>query len=191
MRNSELYVRRKSRKDPITAMKTKTIKVYEYAELSDEAKKRALDEWNGHNNDMTFLPSMLNDECAQMLKEHDITGDPTCRYSLGHSQGDGLMFEGTFSWEGYTVKVKHQGHYYHSGSKSVETYRIMDGMQVEANEVDEKSFDDTYRSICKRLEKYGYEWIKQETSEAHFIDECNENEWVFTKDGSLFLESNA
>lgn len=167
---------------------TKTFEVYEYSELSKEAQKKALDAWN-EGNDMPFLGSILNDECGQLLREARIectSNHPVVNYSLGYSQGDGAMFEGSFSWNDYTIKIKHQGHYYHSNSKSIEMYKIVDGQEIEANEEDELQFDFIYKSICKKLEKYGYDWIEDEQSEAHFIDECNANEWLFTEDGIIF-----
>lgn len=78
---------------------TKTFEVYDYSELSKEAQKKALDTWNEHN-DLFWLGSMLNDECNQLIHEHGIvctSNHPMCLYSLSHSQGDGVMFEGSFT----------------------------------------------------------------------------------------------
>lgn len=166
---------------------TKTYEVYDIDQLSAKARENALREWN-EENDMPFLQSILNDECGQMLKEQGITctsNHPVCLYSLSLSQGDGLMFEGSFLWREYSIKVKHTGHYYHSNSKSLEIFKLIDGQEVEAPEQDASEFEAIYQSICKKLEKFGYEWIEDEQSEAHFIDECNANEWTFTKDGKM------
>jgi hypothetical protein len=166
---------------------TKTYEVYEYSELSKDAQEKALSTWN-ENNDMPFLQAMLNDECNEMLKEHGIRCDsnhPVCLYSLSHSQGDGLMFEGTFDFKGNSVTIEHFGHYYHHNS-AVMTWNDFVGEKEEQNEERiAAEFTDIYRSICKKLEKQGYDIIEDEQSEAHFIDVCNENEWTFTKDGVL------
>lgn len=158
---------------------TRQIDLYSYQELSPKAKKRALSDWNEHN-DMPFLQSMLNDECGQLLKEHGIkctSNHPVCLYSLSYCQGDGLMFEGSFTWKGQDVQIRHSGHYYHAFSKEIDAPSLSEREYAE--------FDTIYVVICKKLEKYGYQIIEDETSEAHFIDECNENEWTFTSDGKM------
>ena len=171
-------------------MKTIT-KKYEYGELSKDAQRRALADWN-KDNDMPFLQSMLNDECGQLLKAEGITctsNHPICLYSLSNCQGDGLMFYGTFLWRDYLVKIKHSSnHYYHSYSKVTEIYKEVDGQEVEASADDVDEFEKLYQRICAQLEKYGYRLIEDETSEAHFIDECNANEWTFTKEGKMLNE---
>ncbi len=166
---------------------TREIELYEYSELSKEAKKKALDTWN-ETNDLPFMQSMLNDECGQLLKENGITctsNHPVCLYSLAHCQGDGLMFQGSFIWYGHSVKVKHSGHYYHSHSKTVDITKIVDGQEIEASENEYAEFEAVYQSICKELATIGYDFIESETSEERFIDECNANEWTFTKDGVM------
>ncbi len=166
---------------------TREIELYEYSELSDEAKKKALAKWN-EGNDMPFMQSMLNDECNELLRGHGIiraSGNPVCLYSLSHCQGDGLMFEGSFIWSEYRIKVKHSGHYYHSHSKTVDITKIVDGQEIEASEDEYAKFEEIYQAICKKLEKYGYDLIEDETSEAHFIDLCNENAYTFTKAGVM------
>ena len=163
-------------------MKTKTIQLYEYHELSEKAKLRALRDWN-ENNDMPFLQSMLNDECGQLLKEHDIecvSNHPVCLYSLSHCQGDGLMFEGEFYWRGLNIKITHSGHYYHKYCRRIETID-----KYFSSEQEEKEFCAIYESICDKLERYGYDIIDEETSEAHFIDLCNEMGYTFREDGTI------
>ena len=166
-------------------MKTTTINLYEVSELSKEAFQKAYEKWREHL-DNPFLQPMLNDECNELLKAEGVnctSNHPVCLYSLSYCQGDGLMFEGDFEWNGYSVSIKHTGHYYHSNSKVIE---ITD---EEGNTVDTdepyKAFEVIYQSICKNLEKLGYEMIEYEESEAHFIDDCNTNEWTFEADGTI------
>lgn len=165
---------------------TKTFEVYEYSELSKEAKERALNDWN-ERNDLSILQDILQDMCGEFLREHGIkctSNYPTVMYSLSNSQGDGAMFEGTFEWKNFNVKIKHQGHYYHSYSKDMDIEDVT-GKTFDYESV-YREFEAIYQSICKKLEKYGYDWIEDEQSEAHFIDECNANEWTFTKEGLMF-----
>lgn len=49
-----------------------------------------------------------------------------------------------------------------------------------------RDFENIYQSICVKLVKHGYQIIEDEMSEAHFIDECNANEWTFTEEGVMF-----
>jgi hypothetical protein len=63
--------------------------------------------------------------------------------------------------------------------------KIVEGQEIEASEKDEEEFEKIYQSICKKLEKVGYRLIEDETSEAHFIDVCNLNEWTFREDGTM------
>jgi hypothetical protein len=164
---------------------TKTYEVYEYAELTSEAKHKALNAWN-ENKDISFIQSMLNDECGQLLKKAGIactSNHPICLYSLSSCQGDGLMFEGTFKWKDYGVTIKHTGRYYHSGCKNMD----MENTKEETLDYEKpfREFNDIYVKICNKLEKLGYTLIEDEMSEAHFIDDCNANEWTFTSDGKM------
>jgi len=168
-------------------MKKININVYEYAELSKKAQEKALANWQ-KNNDMPFLQSMLNDECGQLIKDYGITctsNHPDCLYSLSNCQGDGLMFTGSFFWKEYSIKIKHSGRYYHSNSKSIEITKEVDGQEIEAPEADTAAFEAIYQEICKKLEKQGYQLIEDEQSEAHFIEECNSNEWTFEENGTM------
>ena len=95
------------------------------------------------------------------------------------------MFEGKFTWGDYIVEVKHQGHYYHSYSKSVEMHKEIDGREIEPSEDEEKEFEETYQNICKELEKSGYAHIEDVQSEEYFIEECNANDWTFRENGTM------
>ena len=92
------------------------------------------------------------------------------------------MFEGEFEWKQYHVSIKHSRHYYHSMSKTID---ILNEEETYAADKEYDLFDRIYQSICKKLENIGYQWIEDEGSEAHFIDECNDNEWTFEKDGTM------
>lgn len=168
-------------------MKTKTITLYEYSELSPEAKEKALNQWNENNDDPLMQSHMIN-LLKEELEERKITYDEDSidvRYSLSHCQGDGFMFEGRLNWNGYTIKIKHQGHYYHSYSKSVEMYKIVDGQEIEASEEDANAFEEIYQAICKKMEQTGYDHIEYITSEESFIEACEANEYTFREDGTM------
>ncbi len=182
-------------------MKTKTIALYEYSELSKEAKQKALNHYNENMFDDYELQVHLDMHLEELLLKYgikpirDIKGYETkyakLYYSLSNCQGDGVIFEGVFSfptetekigrqWKRYEVRVRQTGRYYHSNSKTID-------IEPE-NEVVEKEFEAVYQKIRKALEKEGYAYIAEMQSEAHFIEDCNNNEWTFREDGTLEME---
>lgn len=170
-------------------MKTKTINLFEYSELSPEAKKKALEHFREHDFDEYYLKVGLDNEVSDLLEEHKIKPiDGTYAklyYSLSHSQGDGLMFEGVFDWKKYHITIKHSGHYYHSYSKTLEiTYIDKEENEQDADEGTYAEFEKIYQTICKTLEKHGYEVIEDMQSEDYFIEQCNNYEYTFREDGT-------
>lgn len=182
-------------------MKTKTIKLYEYSELEPKAKEKALAHYRANDFDSYGLQVHLDNEIGELLAKHGITPLRDLKgyeskyvkvyFSLAHCQGDGVMFEGVFSfptatekeggqWKRYEVTVKHSGRYYHSNSKTVEVEHD--------NEAVEKEFEEVYQIICKELEKSGYAYIEDMESEEAFIEYCNANEVTFREDGTVERE---
>lgn len=171
-------------------MKTKTIELYEYSELSQKSKDKARAVWNETNDD-PFMQSHMINVLKEKLDERGIKYDTDSidvRYSLSSCQGDGFMFEGIFSfptetekeggqWKRYEVRVKHSGRYYHSNSKTVEVEHD--------NETVEKEFEVVYQEICKEMERIGYDEIEYQQSEENFEQACEVNEWTFRKDGTM------
>ena len=169
---------------------TKEYTLFTFDELSQEAKDKARTNFNA-DNDYMFLEGHITNLLGEQLDEYKITKttDPKVYYSLSHCQGDGAMFEGTFSWNDYIVKIKHSGHYYHSNSKNIEIYDTADtGEEVSAGEEVYKTFEAIYKKICKYLEQQGYDFIEYEDSEENFQRLCEANEYTFLKDGTMFNE---
>lgn len=168
-------------------MKTKTITLYDYSELSPAAKEKALQQWNEYNDDpfmQSHMINLLKEELEERGIQYDIDSIDV-RYSLSHCQGDGFMFEGHLTWNGYTVKIKHQGHYYHSYSKSVEMYKVHDGQEIEPTEEDAAAFEEVYQEICTKMEQTGYNHIEYITSEESFIEACDANGYTFRENGIM------
>jgi len=175
-------------------MKTiiKEYNLFTFDELTQKAKDKARENYN-KGSDYPFLPDDMNERLHELLEENGIvdtndTSKPGTKptpvlYSLSYSQGDGAMFEGVFEWNGYTVTVKHQGHYYHYNSKTI------DIVDEEGNEpeTDEplNAFNEVYVNICKELESYGYAEIAHEDSEESFAELCEANEYTFLADGTI------
>jgi hypothetical protein len=160
---------------------TKEYKLYSFNELSEEAKERALRDWND-NDDMPFLEDNMQDECEELLKEYEIEGTPELQYSLGYSQGDGVQFVGRFEWQGLDVRIEHDGHYCHSYCKTLDVLNA-DGEYMEDKE---KEFEEIYQKICKSLEDFGYKFIEYDRSEECFKENCEANDYTFLENGTMF-----
>lgn len=169
-------------------MKEITIKLYSYDELTPEAQERALRDWNEYNDD-PFMQSHMINLLGEELDERGIKygyprRDLDVRYSLGHSQGDGFMFEGTVEWQGMEARIKHRGHYYHSYSKEIDWYNL-EGEEIDPEESDRDAFEKIYQEVCAVMERKGYEYIEWLTSEENFRDACEANEYTFEENGKM------
>lgn len=166
-------------------MRIEQIKVYEYKELNDEAKEKALDDFR-KGQDFFFLEKDMDQELEYQLEEHKITHvkNKELGYSLSNCQGDGVNFVGTFKWKRYIVTIVRRDYHYshkHTTDISVET-----NYGNEAKEEIFKEFQELYYTICDHLEKYGYNQIEHESSEEYIKDFFEINEISFTEDGSVF-----
>ncbi len=163
-------------------MKKIEITLYEFSELSDKAKQRALDEFRETNDSASYqlqshLINLLKEELEDRKIEYD-TDSIDVRYSLSYSQGDGLMFLGKLKWAGEDVTITHAGgHYYHSRSRDIDAPTL--------SEREYEDFSQVYQSICKKMEKIGYDEIEYQNSEEHFAEMCEANEWTFEENGTM------
>lgn len=178
-------------------MKTKTITLYSFDELSKEAQEKAHQEWI-ESNDYYFLSECTDEWLHELLVENKVTDlndtskpgtKPTkVMYSLSNSQGDGAMFEGEFHWKKYTIYIKHSGHYYHSNSKTIEIHET-DNLDIDIGDDYEPKvyaeFESIYQSICKTLEQKGYDFIDYENSLESFKEACEANEYTFLSTGKM------
>ena len=181
-------------------MKTiqKTIEVFNYEELSDEAKARALKDWQDNDIDKTlFLEDDLREYIHEELKERGYTvegvstsANPSIRplYSLSYCQGDGLMFEGTVSDKKDNVyTIKHGGGlYYHENSKDI-SITDKDGNDIDGQIYED--FDTDYQVICRAAAERGYQEIEYANSEEAFIEACEANEYNFLASGEMVNEN--
>lgn len=162
---------------------TKKYKVYNFEELSPEAKETALENYN-EDLDYPFLTDDLTDLILEELKEKGlkVSGEITPYYSLSHCQGDGLMFEATLEdKKGNIFTVKHSGFYSHERSTNIS------GTDQEGNEIDTTDFEENiYIPICIRAAKNGYDILEYEGGEENFKELCQDNGWTFLADGTMF-----
>lgn len=167
-------------------MTTKTINLYTFEELSDEAKEKAIDTWY-ENEDYPFLTDDLRERICEVIKENGCTyvdsyegNGITPYYSLSHSQGDGLCFEGTIEKDGYSLTTKHKGHYYYASSVEM-TYTNPEGEEVESI----GELMDTYYKACKDAETQGYDTLEYRMNNDEFAELCESNGYTFLENGVM------
>ena len=101
-------------------MKQITINLYNFNELSESAKEKAIQDWIEHD-DLPFLEGAMDDYLIDLLIDNGIESDNAKTfYSLSYCQGDGAMFEGSFMYQGVSIVAKQSGHYYHCSSKQLD-----------------------------------------------------------------------
>lgn len=192
-------------------MKTIRTKVYQFSELSEQAKKVAIererkDYWE-YGEPLYFFDEYCNEQAA-------LFGFTDCKFqwSLSYSQGDGLSFScGSFDLKKFlsehspklkqsvidtlscylTTEIKgNTGHYCYAHkndvSISLDVYRReypnIDKLVAEL----ELSLQSIYLQLCKELEREGYSWIEAEDKDESIIDRIESNEWEYTQDGKRF-----
>ena len=171
----------------LTNMIQKTINLYTITELSREAQERAHREYIA-GNDYPDLSDDMTEHLKELLETSAIKCyDPKIYYSLSHSQGDGAMFEGECIYRKYFVRVRHLGHYCHSGSKTItvlydEHFEVPEDVCIEKIE---KEIEAEYITICKKLARYGYDWLEENDSFDYFVDLCEMNGDTFTSEGIM------
>jgi hypothetical protein len=161
-------------------MKTRTINVYEFSELSEEAKEKAISKWY-ENEDYPFLEEDLTESLTSLLEQKGCKFEDICvLYSLSYSQGDGLCFTGSISKDGKELKLTHNYRYYFA--KSVEmAFFDKDGEDVDEN----KELQDIYFAVCNEIEKEGYSILEYRMNNTEFSEHCKMNNYEFDEDGNM------
>lgn len=161
---------------------TKEYNLYTFDELDQEAKDKARNKFNEHN-DYPFLAENLREEIENELETQGYKiEDIKLYYSLSYCQGDGLMFEGKLTdKDGNIYTIKHRGHYYHERSTEIT------GEDKDGNEIDTEYFENSvYIPLCQRTAKGGYDEIEYQESEECFRETCEANDYTFLEDGTMF-----
>ena len=167
-------------------MKQKTITLYNYEELSEKAKAKALRDWN-ETNDNPYMQSHMINLVKEELEDRGIKYDVDSmdvRYSLSYCQGDGFMFIGKIMWRDQEIEILHsRGNDYHKNS-AVFSYDEEALTPAEFGQ-----FQAVYEAICDKMEQTGYDEIEYQQSEESFQQVCEANEWTFREDGTLELDN--
>jgi len=167
-------------------MKIKQIEVYTIKELSEESRKKAIENYID-NNDYDYLSEYMQEVLRELLDNNTtwtIEDLGKVYYSLSNCQGDGAMFEGTFETEsGVQFIIKHSGRYNHYNSKTIHVEN--EDLTNEEFEKLNDEINETYVKICKMLEKIGYDFIDNENDEDHILEHMLDNEVEFLIDGKV------
>jgi len=171
---------------------------YSFEELSPEAQGKALEAWRYslymEIPDYLLEESMLEELAREITGAYDLPGADDLRisYSLSYCQGDGVSFSGKvlkenapgLSWPASAAYAEfNRGSHYYSHAYTV-TPELFDAEEEEISDGIEE-FRESYLKICRNLEKYGYKWIEEWTSEAHAREEIAEAGDIFLLSGKV------
>ncbi len=160
--------------------------VYDYNELSEEAKEKARQDFIDAE-DFEFLQDDLKEfvEAELTDKGIKIADDSAFEvyYSLTHSQGDGFQFVGRFEWRDNFYFITSIGRYFHSQAVRISATTKEGNYTIVEKEINR--FRAVYDEICKKAEDYGYSVIDCYWGEAFLKDVFEMNNYKFKKDGSI------
>jgi|GEM_PF-1801006 len=195
-------------------MKTIEIQLYQFEELSQDAKANAISNYRANQWANGDNLSFFSENCTEVLKDMGFT-NPNVQCSLSYSQGDGLSFSADsytglrdivigvigahhpkiadFITDNLTVKISgNTGRYCYASKSDIDIYLDVYAACNETpliNDVIEKvqaGLTSVYMEICEQLEKDGYSEIEYEDSDKFISESLISNEYNFTEDGELY-----
>lgn len=165
--------------------------VYNFDELTDEAKQKALENHRQFEYETldTWLEDDMDYKLGELLKENNIKSLKTdIRYSLGYSQGDGASFTGDIeyndTWRATIGNNSYGYHYSHWNTVCIEEMTSLKTDEEAPAETEDKLLD-IIHDINKELKRYGYARIDDATSDEQIIESIEANEYEFYEDGRL------
>ena len=189
----------------------KTVEIYSFTELNENAKNAAIEKYKGNNE--IFL-DFFNDDCHEQIIENGFRGNIKLQYSLSCSQGDGLSFScdyfdnlnalfveilGTEKQktintiiENISFKCSGNNGRYCYASRNDITLELDNRYIINSTNLDdiiskvESKLKDLYINLCNQLEKQGYEEIEHQYSNEYIISELIENDYYFKENGQIY-----
>jgi hypothetical protein len=185
-----------------------TIQVYNFNELSQEAKQTAI---NNFRDNYEINLDFFNDEAKEIISERGFKGNIKLQYSLSNSQGDGLSFgcdyfdsqklheifvEVLGSGKDKTIEtiinecsfslIGNNGRYCYAHENDLDfcfTYNIYaPNIEEVVGKVKEK-LTEIYLDLCKELENIGYNEIEYQYSDEYISEILEINEYEFLENG--------
>jgi len=182
-------------------------KHYEFKNLSKEAQEKAVENYRNKysSTDADSFAEDFADEANHGLKEDGYDGLKVM-FSLGHSQDDGVAFEGrvsaddimdknpemkkkykSFYGKGIYFAVKNSGNYTHYNSFSVENNEYMDsGKNFKLSDEFANDVRADLQERSKKLEKEGYDAIDEAYSDEYIKDNIQMNDRTFDENGKMW-----
>lgn len=162
-------------------MRTETINIYKFSELSEKAKKRAIGKYY-EIEEYPFLCEDLTEDVKDFLRSKNCNFENiSLLYSLSYSQGDGLCFTGVIEKDGRELRLTHSYRYYFAESVSMQ---FVDENGEEVDEIEE--LKNIYFEACKRAEKQGYSILEYRMDENEFSEFSDANEYEYNEDGTIY-----
>jgi hypothetical protein len=162
---------------------TKTIKIYNFDELSEEVKRKLIEKEIEYQHEAyceDFLENEMKYYANELLKKYFKENKAELKnvyYSLSYCQGDGAMFEFDLYYYNKYVQIQQYGHYYHRYS-----FTIADNYEL--TEKQEKQLKEKVLKMFKEFEDYGWSLVDYKITEAEAIEILQENEYL--EDGSIY-----
>lgn len=185
-------------------MKTKTINLYQFHELTEEQQAKVLDKYRDWNDDI--FESYANDECNTLEITESGFNNPIIHYSLGYCQGDGACFDcNDFNfdlllkdwqhphknwiiniikthYQGYIIKTHYANFYSHSRTRYFElspdyitSYYYITKAIISA----EKHIENLRYKLAENLTDRLYEQLEWLQSDEQIKDTLIANEYYF------------
>lgn len=197
---------------------TKTIELYRYSELSEDARE-CVKQWYLDGLD----PGMFLDECTDWLKYKYGLFDMNVQFSLGYSQGDGLNIYGAVTFWELEEKIMKDSTFTQKELKRLHFYykQMYNNIRIPANPrycydysnhidfatewIAELEYD-RIRNIDEQLIYRFEDYLKQvfrsinaeleqhgydffyEISDSDLSDICDANDWYFTANGTYYFD---
>ena len=191
-------------------MRTTTIKIYKFNELSDKAKAKVLEEFRTFNVDFEDWTDYIIMEFKAIIEDYGIN-DVEVLYSGFGSQGDGASFTANVDIKKYiettgtkgmenllkdmangcepSISIKQKGHYVHEYTMYTdsETGGLDDLALAEFDQL-EKDILLFAQSKAKELYRQLQKEYEDATEDNAVIESIELNEYEFTEDGSFYHE---
>lgn len=195
---------------------TETKTVYSFDELSEKAKEKALQEHASENNgfyaesvidDAKAIAALMGWRIEQVYYSGFWSqGDGACFQGvLGYAKGctkavkayapqDAELHRIAKAWQdlqkcnfySLSASVKHNGHYYHSGSTVFDCQDKRSSLGYLDNTETEKEIEEIARDFMDWIYKRLDEAYTYEVSEENFKELCNSNNYTFLECGTMY-----
>lgn len=161
---------------------TKTIKIYNFDELSEDVKRKLIEKEIEYQHDIYYedcLESDMRYEADKLLKKYFKNNNAKLNqvyYDLNYCQGDGAMFTFNFDYYGENIQIYHRGSYCHAYSFEIIAFKLSD-----------KRYEKLKEKIVTMFEEFtevGYKLVDYRITEAEAIEYLQENEYL--EDGTIY-----